>query len=147
MKVYLLKSVTGIGIAGQIVKVKDGYAQNFLVPRKLAVVLTEKNEQFYAAKVQKVHVDKEAVKSKMGILAEHIKNVRVSLKKKVHDDGKLYGAVSADDVVTLLATKEVNITKKQVVFTKSIKSIGEHRVAVKLSSKLQPQFTLKVVAE
>lgn len=146
MKVYLLKDVAGIGMAGQIVKVKDGYGQNFLVPRKLAVGITAKNESFFASKVSKVKADQAVIKTKMGMLAEHIRNIHVSIKKRSHDDGKLYGAVSADEMVAALARKDIAVNKKQVVFPKSIKTVGEHKVTIKLSSKMQPQCNVKVVA-
>jgi large subunit ribosomal protein L9 len=147
MKVYMLKDVENIGIAGQVVKVKEGHALNYLLPRKLAVKVTAKNEAFLAEKSKRAEVAAEAIKSKMGMLAERIKNMKFGIKKKVHDDGKLYGAVAADDIVALLQSKDVTINKKQVVFNKSVRSTCEHKVAIKLSSKLQPEITLTVSGE
>ena len=80
------------------------------------------------------------------MVAERIKSMHVSIKERVHDDGKLYGAVSADEIVDLLKAKDISINRKQVEFDKSIKAIGEHKVTIRLSSKLKPQLTVKVEA-
>lgn len=146
MKVYMLKDVESVGMAGQIIKVSEGYARNFLIPRKLAAEINATNESFYAAKIKKQHLAAEAITTKMGMLAERIRHLKVTLRKRVHDDGKLYGSVSADEIVDLLSQKEIPVSKKQVVFGKTVKAIGEHRVGIKLSSKLIPEFTLTVSA-
>lgn len=146
MKVYMLKDVEKVGMAGQVVKVSDGYASNFLIPRKLAKKVDAGNEAFFKNREVKVKLDAQVFNSKIAMLAERIKNMHLQIKERVHDDGKLYGAVGADEIVELLKKKDVNINRKQVEFKKSIKSVGEHKVAIKLSSKLKPELTLKVVA-
>ncbi len=145
MKVVMLQDVENIGMVGQVLNVSDGYAANYLLPRKLAKQVTAKSEKFYAERSKKIEVAVQAVASKMGMLAERIKNLHLTLKKRQHDDGKLYGSVSADEVVDLLKGKDITINKKQVVFIKSIKNVGEHKVAIKLSAKIQPHATVKVV--
>lgn len=147
MKVYMLKDVENVGMSGQIVNVSDGYGQNFLLPRKLAMRVTEDNLAFFQEKQKAEKVSAEVIASKAGMLAERIKELRLVLKEKTHDDGKLYGSVNADKIVELLKEKEISINKKQIEFPKSIKEIGEHKVTVKLSSKLKPQLTLKVVSK
>lgn len=147
MRVYLLKDIENVGIAGTLVNVSDGYAVNYLFPHKLALKVEKNQEDFFKNKVLKAAVTKEVISSKLGMLAERIKSIHLSIKKRVHDDGKLYGAVSADEVVDLLKSKDVVANRKQIVFTKSIKATGEHAVGVKLNAKLVPEFTLKVVAE
>lgn len=146
MKVYLLKDVSKIGFAGEIIKVSDGYAKNFLFPRKLGVELTSKNESFYLSKVKNVEHRKEALASETNMFSEKINHLKITLKKKVHDDDRLYAAVNAGDIVDALAAENIKISKNQVKFDKSVKTLGEHKVTIKLSSKLQPQLTLKVVA-
>lgn len=147
MRVYLLKDIENVGMAGTLVNVSDGYAANYLFPHKLAVKVEKAQEEFYKNKIQKAVVAKEVINSKLGMLAERIKHLHVSLKKRVHDDGKLYGSVSADEIVELLKAKDVVANRKQIVFVKTIKSVGEHAVGIKLNAKLVPEFTLKVVAE
>lgn len=144
MKVYLLQDVAKVGFAGEIIKVADGYAQNFLFPRKLGVQVTASNEKFYLSKVKNVEHRKEALATEQSMHSEKISRLKLTLKKKMHDDDRLYAAVNASDIVELLAQEGVKVSKSQVKFDKSIKKAGEHQVTIKLSSKLQPQLTLKV---
>lgn len=147
IQVYMLKDVENVGMTGQIVKVSEGYASNFLIPKKFAVRVDESNQKFYATKQAREKIAQEVLTSKVAMLAERIKNLHLTIKQKVHDDGKLYGSLSADIIVDLLKEKDISITKKQVEFTKSVKSIGEHKVMIKLSSKLKPELTLKVTGD
>jgi large subunit ribosomal protein L9 len=146
MKVYMLQDVEKVGMAGQVIEVSDGYAINFLIPRKLAKKVGANEKVFFAKREQKVRVDTQILNSKVAMLAERIKNMHLVVKERVHDDGKLYGAVGADEIVELLKKKDININRKQVEFKKAVRSIGEHKVAIKLSSKLKPELTLKVVS-
>ncbi len=147
MKVFLRKDIERVGLAGEIIKVSDGYATNFLLPKNFAVEVTPQNEAQFAKRAMVVENRKEVVESKTSMLAEKVKALSVTLKKKLHDDDKLYGAVSQGEVADLLADKGLKIPKNQIVFDKSIKEKGSYKVTVKLSSKLQPKFTLKVVGE
>lgn len=145
MKVFLLKDIERIGIAGEIVKVKEGFAQNFLFPKKLAVEVTQENEKHFKNREKVVEHRKEVIESKTSMLAEKIKSTLVTLKRKTHDDGKLYGAISSQEVAEILAEKGISVSKSQILFDKSIKSTGTFEVTIKLSSKLLPVIQVKVV--
>lgn len=145
MKMYLLQDVAKVGFAGEIIKVADGYAKNFLIPKKLGVEVTEQNIQFYESKVKNVEHRKEALSSEQSMLSEKISHLKLTVKRKLHDKDKLYASINASDIVDLLAQEGVKIGKSQVLFDKTIKKTGEYTIAIKLSSKLQPIFTLKVV--
>ena len=147
MKVYMLKDVEKIGMAGQIIKVSDGYAINFLMPRKLARKITGNENEFFAHHKNREVVNKEILNSKVAMLAEKIRNLHLLVKERVHDDGKLYGAVGADEIVELLKEKNITVNRKQVEFKKLLRSVGEHSVVIRLSSKLKPELTLKVIAK
>lgn len=150
MKVYLLKDVEA-GPAGKIVNVSDGYAMNFLLPRKLAVEVTRENEKSFAQRQKVLDVQQKLVEEKSSLLAQKVKGLKVVIKAKAHHEadatGKLYGALGAAEVVAALAQEGVIVAKSQIVFDKAIKTVGVHTVTVKLSNKLQPQCTIKVVAE
>ncbi len=147
MKVFLLKDVQNIGMAGEIIKVAEGYAANFLIPKNLAVKITEKNEQFYQKSLRQVENRKEVVASKTSMLAEKIRTLTVTLKKKMHDDGKLYGAVNQMEIVEALAPEGITVAKSQVIITKAIKEKGTFEVVIKLTSQLQPKLNIKVIAQ
>lgn len=147
MKVLLTKDIINVGMAGDIVSVSEGYFRNYLLPNKFALEINEKNEAFYKNKMKVAERKKEVIESHTSMLAERIKSMELVLKRKIHDDGKLYGAVNALEVVDLLAEKGIKVGKSQIEFPKSIKEKGAFDVTIKLSSRLKPTFTLKVVAE
>ena len=147
MKVFLLQNVEKIGIAGEIIKVSDGYAQNFLLPKKLAVEITPFNEELYKKKIKQVENRKEVIASKTSMLAEKISTIKITLKRKMHDDGKLYGSISSAEIVDALAEKGVSVGKSQIELDKSIKAKGTYSVTIALSSKLKPAISLTVVPE
>jgi len=145
MKVFLLKDIENVGMAGQMVNVTDGYAANYLFPRKLAQKVVPGSEMFFAQKIKKAEIDAQVLSSKIAMLAERIKTTSISIKKRVHDDGKLYGSVTAEEVIEGLKAKSLSVTKKQIVFAKTIRTVGEHKVTIKLSAKLTPELTVTVV--
>ena len=147
MKVYLLKDVEKVGLEGEVIKVKEGYAKNFLIPRKLGVILTPANEAFYSKKIKHVEHKKESVESKSSMLAEKIKSLSLTLKRKMHDDGKLYGAVNRSEIVDLLSAKGIKVSKSQIEMDKAIKAKGDFELKIKLSSRLQPKVKLSIVEE
>jgi len=147
MKVFLFKDVEKVGIAGEIIKVTDGYATNFLFPRKLAVAVTPDNESSFKNRIKIIEKRHEVVASKTSMLAEKIKSTDLVIKRKMHDGTKLYGSISPHEIVDLLAEKGISISKSQVEFDKSIKTFGTHEVVIKLSSQLKPTLKVKVVGE
>jgi large subunit ribosomal protein L9 len=147
MKVFLLKDIERVGLAGEIIKTAEGYARNFLIPQKLAIEVTPHNESSLVNRIKIVENRKEVVATKTSMLAEKIKNLELVLKRKMHDGDQLYGTVSANEIVDLLAQKGISVAKNQVEFDKSIKSKGNYSVVIKLSSKLQPVVKLKVISE
>jgi len=81
------------------------------------------------------------------MFAERINSLKLDITRKVHDDGKLYGAIASNEIVSLLAEQGINISKNQVLFNKSIKTSGKHNVTIKLTSQLKPQLELTVSPE
>jgi len=147
MEVYLRKDVEKIGLAGEIIKVGDGFARNFLIPQGLAIEITSHNKSQYISKIRKVENRKEVIASQTSMFAEKLSTVDVILKRKMHDDGQLYGSINASEVVDALAAKGISITKSQVEFDKSIKSKGTFKVYIKLTTKLRPSITVTVISE
>ncbi len=145
MNVFLLKDIVQVGMKNEIIKVSDGYAANFLFPKKLAVEVTKANEKEYLAKARKVENRAAVIESTSSVLGDQIGKLHLKLKKKMDGD-KLYAAVGQNEVVDLLKEHSVSVSKSQVIFDKAIKTKGTFEVTIKLSSKIQPKFTLQVVA-
>ena len=147
MKVFMLKSVKNVGMAGEIVKVSEGFAVNFLIPRKFAEKVTAKNQALYEKNKKEIANREEVISSKTSLLAEKIKELNLILKRKMHDDGKLYGSVNASEVVDLLSAHGISVAKSQIEFDKNIKEKGSYEFTIKLTSKLKPKATIKIVSE
>ena len=147
MKVYLLKDIERVGLAGEVIKVKPGFANNFLFPQKLALEVSSHNEAFYSKKAKEIENRKEVINCKTSMLAEKIKDLKLSIKKKVHNDDKLYASVSAAEISELLSGEGIKVNKSQVLIKKSIKTPGAHKITIKLSNQLKPELNLKVVAD
>ena len=147
MNVFLLKDVEKIGMAGEIIKVSDGFGANYLIPRKLAVEVKKNNENFFKKREKIIEKRTEVIETHTSMLAEKIKSTPLTLKRKTHDDGKLYGAVNASEIADLLQEKGISVTKSKIDMPKSIKTKGTYEVTIRLSSRLQPKLILKVVSE
>ena len=147
MKVFLCKDVEKIGMSGEIIKVNNGFARNYLIPKDLAVEVTAKNENFYKKQIKNVEHRKEVIATKTSMLAERIKGLIITVKRRMHDDGKLYGAINAAEIVDALARQGVAISKNQVIFGKGIKNKGSYDVIIKLTSRLKPTMKVSVISE
>jgi large subunit ribosomal protein L9 len=147
MKVCLREDVVNIGMKGDIVKVADGYALNYLIPRKLAVVVTDENQASLSKLKKQEERKKEVIESKSSMLAERIKSLELVLRRKMHEGDKLYGSIHPSEIVDLLAAKGISVQKNQIEVDKTIKSKGSYPITIKLSTKLKPTFTLRIVAE
>ncbi|PCI74360.1 50S ribosomal protein L9 [Candidatus Dependentiae bacterium] len=147
MYILLKQDIEKIGMQGNVVKVADGYAVNFLVPKNLAVIIQESELKMYQNRQKKESISKEVLNSKLGMLAERIKVIKLTIKKRSHDDGKLYGSVSTDDVVAALKEKDIKINKKQVSFERTIRSTGEYTITIKLTSKIVTNCHLNVTGK
>lgn len=147
MKVFLLKDIEKIGFAGEIIKVSEGFARNYLIAKKLALEVNQSNEKSFLSKIKVVEKRQEAIATQTSMLAEKVKNTEIVIKRKVHDNNKLYGSINNSEISELLALKGINISKSQVELNKSIKTLGNYDITIKLSSKLKPSFKLKIVQE
>lgn len=147
MKVFLRKDVEKIGMAGEIIKVQEGFARNYLIPRGLALEVTEQNAGFFSKREHVIENRKEVINTQTSMLAEKIGAVELVLARKLHDDGKLYGSISASEIAEGLEAKGIRVSKSQVVINKSIKAKGSYEVTIKLSSRLQPKITVTIVPE
>ena len=133
MKVILTQDVKGQGKKDQIIEVSDGYARNFLLPRKLAVLANAqamneaKNKE--AAKLHKIEVEKEEARA----IAKRLEAITVKIVESAGNDNRLYGAVTSKDIAEKLAKDHgVTVDKKKIVMTEPIKTFGTYKVEVKL---------------
>ena len=148
MKVILLEDVKSLGKKGEIVNVNDGYARNFILPKKLGIEATSKN--INDLKLQKAHEDKVAAEQLAAakVLAEELKDKSVELKMKVGEGGRTFGAISTKEIAA--AAKEqlgYELDKKKISVDEPIKSLGVHNVPIKLHPKVTTELKVHVVEE
>ena len=145
MEIVLLEDVKALGKKGQIVKVNDGYARNFILPKKLGVEATAKN--LNDLKLQKANEEKVAAEqlAEAKALAEKIGELSVTLKMKAGEGGRAFGSVSSKEIA--VAAKDqlgLEIDKKKMVLPEAIKTFGTHEVPVKLHKDVTAKLTVKV---
>ena len=147
MEVILKETIPTLGQVGEIVKVKSGYARNYLLPRKLAVVADTQNKKELAhwQKMASARLAKEKVKTE--VLAKKIEAISLRLVKPSGEGDKLFGAVVAKEIVEALRKEEVVVDKRQVLLEKPIKTLGTFEVTVKLHPEVRAVLRIEVIKE
>src|SRR5262245_19662744 len=147
MKVILMTDVPALGQRGETRDVANGYARNFLLPRKLAVPATPANlknvEHLKRQRVREEHRALEAAKAAAG----RIEALTLAVAARASEDGRLYGSVSAQDVVEFLEKHSVALEKRRVLLDEPIKALGEYKVPVRLHGDLTAALTVSVTRE
>ncbi len=132
MDIILLERVENLGQMGDIVTVKDGYARNFLLPRKKALRATEENKQMFEAQKAQLEVENLKRKEEAQHAAERMKDTEVVLLRQAGEMGQLYGSVNARDVAEALTADGIKVERKQISLTSVIKTLGLFDVKVVL---------------
>ena len=140
MEVILSQNVEKLGKIGETVKVKDGFARNFLFPQKLAYVATEANLKLIAQQKKKKQEQYENEKQAAQVSAEKLSKVSCTVNVEVNDLEKLYGAVTEAEIIKALDAEDVKIDRKQLVIDKPLDQLGIFEVGV----KLHPEVIAKI---
>jgi large subunit ribosomal protein L9 len=147
MEVILREHVDNLGRRGEIVKVADGYARNYLLPRKLALLATDGNKQ----RIEKERGKFEAVEAEERKIAEAIaarmNNLELGISRKVGETQALYGSVTSSDIGDALAKKGFDVDRRKIQLHEPIKRLGEFDILVKLQRDVTATIKLKVVAD
>lgn len=147
MEVILKQDVDKLGSTGQVVKVAAGYARNFLVPRGLAVAATASNKKIID-QVRQAELRKEAKSAADATeLAKSMADVVISIRMKAGENDQLFGSVTAQDIADQLAAKGYTIDRKKVMLDHPIRSIGEHKVVVKLHKSVSLDLPVNVLKD
>jgi large subunit ribosomal protein L9 len=147
MEVILREHVENLGRRGDVVKVAAGYARNYLLPRKLALAVTEHNRRQIERERKVADVREAEEKSQAEALAERLGQVEVEIARRVGENNTLYGSVTSADLATALHAKGFDLDKRKIQLRDPIKAIGETSVPVKIHRDVTAQVKVKVVAE
>lgn len=147
MEVILREHVDKLGRRGDLVKVADGYARNYLLPRKLALLATDGNKKVIEREKVKFDV-KEAEEQKVAqTLADRLATVEIEIARKVGETDALFGSVTNADIAEALAAKGFDIDRRTIQLHEPIKKLGDFAVPVKLHRDVTVQLKVKVAAE
>ena len=144
MQIILLESIERVGKAGEIVAVKDGYANNFLLPKKLAIVANKKNRSELDTKMDSISKQNDIKISEANNLKVSLDKISLTMRVEANDEGSLYGAVTQKQISDLLKAQGHNILNENIV-TGEIKSLGEFDVLIKIYEDITS--TIKISLE
>jgi large subunit ribosomal protein L9 len=147
MKVVLLETIEGLGSVGQEVKVKNGYARNYLIPKGLALIATDNNIMAFKDNIQ-ARVRSEAKSREHAVkLSEELSSVTLKFEAKSGLEGKLFGSVTSADIYEALKEKGFEVDRKKIVLSDAIRHVGTHEVAVRLFPEVTATIKVEVVPE
>ena len=146
MEVILREHVDNLGRRGEIVKVADGYARNYLLPRKLALLVTSGNKKQIERERVKLEAKETEERKGAEALAARLGAVEIVIARKVGETEALYGSVTASDIAEALAARELTVDRRKIQLPEPLKTLGDHVVPVKLHRDVTADVKVKVVA-
>ena len=146
MEVILIQDVANLGYKNDIVKVKDGYGRNYLIPNRLAVIANNSNRKQLAENLkQQAHKIAQLLADAQA-LAEKLANTVITVAVKANEDGKIFGTVTTAQVAEALAAQGIEIDKKVITIDEAVKVLGEATAIAKLHREVKAEIKLNVVA-
>jgi len=145
MEVILTKDVAKIGKAGAVVKVKDGFARNLLLPKGLAIPVTPGNLKKLEQEKQKINQELEKSKQEALVIKERLDVLSLTIPVIAQDEKSLYGSITALDISNALKEEGIEIDKNLVLLSEPIKSLGIYEVPIKLHSEISAKLKIWIV--
>lgn len=147
MEIILKEDVANLGRALDLVKVKTGYAHNYLFPRGLAVLATVSARRVIAAERAKVEERYKAEKAQIQVMADKMKDVSLTIAAKVHEGEKLYGSIQASDISAKLKDAGYDVGKSHIMLAEPIKQLGMYTLKIQLHKDVETKIKLWVISD
>lgn len=147
MEVILKQDITGLGYKNDIVKVKAGYGNNYLIPNGFALIANDSNKRLVQENIRQVAHKAAKLKQDAEALAAKLGELTVEIKTKAGETGKIFGAVTALQIADVLKAKGFDIDRKRVILKESPKQLGTYSATLDLHKEVKHEITVKVVAE
>lgn len=147
MEMILLRDVEKVGRKGEVVRVRNGFGRNFLIPRGLALTSTPGNQKFVEEQKRRAAIRREKEKTQAEQAAEKIKKLKLTVEAKAGEGDKLFGSVTSEDIRKALATHGLEFDKKQIHLDDPIRSLGSHSFVVELFGQVKVQAAVEVVRQ
>jgi large subunit ribosomal protein L9 len=147
MEVILKEDITNLGKIGEVVRVRDGYARNYLLPRGLVLVANKKNIKTYEHQKKLVADQKQKVMRVAQTVGNELAGVSLVIPMRTGEEGRLFGSVTNIQIEKALKAKGLNVDRRKIHLDEPIKSLGEYEIPIRLSADLTVPLKLSVVAE
>jgi len=147
MEIILREDVEHLGKVGEVVKVKDGYARNYLLPKGLAYPATEANKKKIVYEGERLAKQRAGEKSAAETEATKLADVQLTFAVKVGEEEKLYGSVTASDIQRKLEELGIHVDKRKIDLHEPIRELGDFQVGIKIHPEVRPQVRVTVVKE
>jgi len=147
MKVILKETIDSLGIIGSEVSVAKGYARNYLLPQNKAVLATPENRRMLEQEKAKFELQIAKEKKIAEEMAARLEGVECKIAAKVSEEDRLYGSINVRDILKALQDQGVEIEKRMVLLTDPIKTIGTHKVPIRVYKEVEPEITVEIVPE
>ena len=144
MKIILTTNIKKIGKIGDLVNVKDGYARNFLLPKKMALRENKKNLDYYEKIKEEIKIKENNKLELAKKTIEDIKKLNIHFNKEADEKGQLYGAISKNEIINLLKENGIKIHSDDIIISEQIRSIGEHEIFVNPYIDIKESILIKV---
>ncbi len=147
MEIILKQDIQGLGYKNDIVKVKPGYARNYLIPNGSAIIANQSNKKMIAENIRQAAHKAEKLIQDAKALAERIGELTIEIGTKAGESGKIFGAVTVNQISEMLKSKGFDIDRKKVIMKENPKEVGDYSVTLDLHKEVKHEITVKVVAE
>jgi len=147
LKVILLDDIPKLGRRGEIRDVSDGYARNYLLPQKLALLATQANRRNFEQINTRQEAKAATARAQAETRARTIETLTLSLSRQASEEGRLYGSVGVQDLVAFLAQNGISVERRRVELAEPIKSLGEYTVPIRLHPEVTAQLRVTVSRE
>lgn len=147
MKLILTETIESLGIIGSEVTVADGYARNYLLPRKKAVLATPQNRKMLEKERAKFELQIAKEKGLAEEMAKRLEGVVCRVHAKVSEEDRLYGSVTTRDIADALASQDIKVEKRMIILSEPIKTIGTFKVPIRVYKGVKPEIIVEVIPE
>ena len=147
MKIILREDVENLGKAGEVVKVKDGYGRNYLIPRRLAVLANVRNMKSLDHDRRTIETRAKKTRKTTEATAATLSAVSLTLPAKAGEEGKLFGAITSRDIAEALGKAGVIVDRKAIQLADPIKQVGDYKVRIRVAADVLPEISVSVVPE
>jgi large subunit ribosomal protein L9 len=145
MDVILMERITRLGAIGDVVKVKNGYARNFLIPMKKALRASDDNKKVFEERRAEIEAKNASLRGEAEKRAEKLNALKLTLVRQASQEGKLYGSVTVRDVAEVLKESGNEVPNSQIVLSGTVKTIGEYPVRLALHAEVNATITINVI--